>query len=195
MFTSHDHLANGRTVPQDGLGLHLWTLDDAHLTPYFRVCSVLCRGVSFTNIRQHIYSTNVAYCASATFIKLAILFQYLRLFAESATSTSSSQYRVVRRIIFFLITLSSLWGLTFFLLSIFPCQPIYKNWHPYVDGKCFGWGSKNPADFFVMFAAHTASNMFLDILVLLTPIPFLGMLRLAGKSKAGLITLFTLGCM
>jgi hypothetical protein len=46
-----------------------------------------------------------------------------------------------------------------------------------------------------MFATHAASNTFLDIMVLVTPIPFLGMLRLVGKSKAGLITLFTLGCM
>jgi hypothetical protein len=33
----------------------------------------------------------------------------------------------------------------------------------------------------------------LDMLVLLTPLPFLSMLRIAGKSKKGLITLFSLG--
>ncbi|KAF2998509.1 hypothetical protein E8E13_004036 [Curvularia kusanoi] len=35
--------------------------------------------------------------------------------------------------------------------------------------------------------------MFLDIVVLLLPLPFLGMLRLAGKSRVGLITLFAMG--
>lgn len=86
-----------------------------------------------------------------------------------------------------------MWGTTFFLLALFPCAPIAKNWHPFLDGRCIGWGSKIPKDFYAMFAAHNASNMFLDIMVLLTPLPFLRTLRLAGKSKAGLITLFTLG--
>jgi hypothetical protein len=35
----------------------------------------------------------------------------------------------------------------------------------------------------------------LDLMVLMVPVPFLSMLRIAGKSKAGLITLFTLGGM
>jgi len=67
-------------MPKDGLGLHFWTLDYVHLNSYFK----------------HIYSTNVVYCASSTFIKLAILFQYLRLFSESASSTTSTQYRIAR---------------------------------------------------------------------------------------------------
>lgn len=44
-----------------------------------------------------------------------------------------------------------------------------------------------------MWAAHAATNMFLDVVVLLLPLPFLRMLRLAGKSKVGLITLFAMG--
>lgn len=45
-----------------------------------------------------------------------------------------------------------------------------------------------------MFLGHSVSNLILDLFVLALPVPFLQMLRLAGKSKAGLITLFTLGC-
>jgi hypothetical protein len=147
------------------------------------------------NMGQHIYVTNAAYCISATFIKLAILFQFLRLFAESAASTSTAQYRLARRVTIGLITISSLWGFAFSMLALFPCQPISKEWHPQKPGKCIGWGSKDPDMFFPMFAGHSASNMVLDMLVLLLPIPFLGMLRLAGKSRAGLITLFSLGLM
>jgi hypothetical protein len=137
----------------------------------------------------------MAYCASATFIKLAILFQYLRLFAETAQSTSSVQYILARRVTFALITVSSLWGLSFFLLAIFPCNPIAKDWKTSLPGTCIGWGSKNPDEFFRMFLGHSASNMVLDLMVLMVPVPFLSMLRIAGKSKAGLITLFTLGGM
>jgi hypothetical protein len=139
--------------------------------------------------------TNSSYCASATFIKLAILFQYLRLFAETASSTSTAQYRLARRVTILLIVVSSLWGLAFFVLAIFPCNPIDKDWFPQKGGKCIGWGSKDPDEFFSMFAGHSASNMVLDLFVLVTPIPFLGMLRIAGKSRAGLITLFSLGIM
>jgi hypothetical protein len=137
----------------------------------------------------------MSYCASATFIKLAILFQDLRLFAETATTTSSAQYRLARRITFLLITLSSLWGIAFFVLAVFPCNPIAKDWNTSLPGTCIGWGSKNPNHFFAMFAGHSASNMVLDLLVLLLPLPFLGILRIGGKSKAGLITLFSLGIM
>lgn len=137
----------------------------------------------------------MSYCASATFIKLAILFQYLRLFAETANTTTSAQYRLAVRTTWVLIVLSSMWGLAFFLLAVFPCTPIDKDWNTSLEGTCIGWGSKVPDEFFAMFVGHSASNMVLDLMVLLTPLPFLSMLRIAGKSKAGLITLFTLGIM
>jgi hypothetical protein len=142
---------------------------------------------------QHVYSSNVCYTASATFIKLAILFQYLRLFDEAATSTYTRQYRVARRVTIALIILVSVWGLIFFNLAVFSCNPISKNWNTSLKGTCFGWGSKHPNAFFSLFVSHSASNMSLDILVLLLPLPFLSMLRLAGKSKAGLILFFTVG--
>ncbi|OAK96931.1 hypothetical protein IQ06DRAFT_48439 [Phaeosphaeriaceae sp. SRC1lsM3a] len=164
-------------MPGDGLGLHLWTLGAGKLSEYFK----------------HIYITNMSYCASATFIKLAILFQYLRLFAETANTTTSAQYRLAVRTTWVLIVLSSMWGLAFFLLAVFPCTPIDKDWNTSLEGTCIGWGSKVPDEFFAMFVGHSASNMVLDLMVLLTPLPFLSMLRIAGKSKAGLITLFTLG--
>jgi hypothetical protein len=84
--------------------------------------------------------------------------------------------------------------LTFFLLALFSCNPIAKNWNPYLQGRCIGWGTKEPNEFFAMFLGHALSNAVLDALVLLLPVPFLTMLRLAGKSRAGLFTLFALGC-
>jgi hypothetical protein len=68
-----------------------------------------------------------------------------------------------------------------------------KNWDFRLPGKCIGWGSKDPEEFFGMFMGHAVSNCALDILVLVLPVPFLTMLRLAGKSKKALISLFALG--
>jgi hypothetical protein len=93
-----------------------------------------------------------------------------------------------------MIAICSLWGLTFFFLALFSCNPVAKNWNSTLQGTCIGWGSKDPQDFFHMFLGHAVSNCLLDILVLLVPIPFVTTLRIAGKSRVGLVSLFSLGC-
>jgi hypothetical protein len=62
-------------------------------------------------------------------------------------------------------------------------------------GTCIAWGTKNPDEFFWLWAFHSSLNMTLDIIVYLLPIPFLSMLRLEGKSKYGIIMLFAMGGM
>lgn len=181
-------------MPYDGLGLHFYTLSHADKEAYFKVGNIsFDPNPRWLTLQQHVWSSNTAYCASTTFIKLAILFQYMRLFAETTTSTSSSQYRLARKCIWALIVISAMWGTAFFLLALFSCQPIAKNWNSTLTGKCIGWGTKDPNKFFGMWVAHAATNMFLDVVVLLLPLPFLGMLRLAGKSRVGLIALFSMG--
>lgn len=164
-------------MPNDGLGLHLWTLDEVHRTSYFK----------------HIFATNIAYCTSSTLIKLSILYQYLRLFSETAASTFDVRYLVARRLTWSLIVICGIWGMIFSGLAAFSCTPIVKNWDWQTPGRCIGWGSKIPSHFFAMFLGHSISNSVLDFLVLLLPLPFLNILRLGGKSKAGLICLYTLG--
>lgn len=88
-----------------------------------------------------------------------------------------------------------MWGIAFVSLAVFSCNPIAKNWRPELAGRCIGWGTKEPDIFFKMYVGHSVSNSALDVLVLLLPVPFFSMMRLAGKSRAGLITLYTLGCL
>jgi hypothetical protein len=95
----------------------------------------------------------------------------------------------------FLIYLVAAWGLTFTLLALFPCRPVSKYWNFLEPGTCIAWGTKDPSKFFWMWAVHSSSNMLLDLLVFLLPIPFLSMLRLESKSKLGIITLFGVGGM
>lgn len=139
------------------------------------------------------WSTNIAYCTSTALIKLAILFQYMRLFAETTIAPTSPQYRLARKCLWIAIVVISMWGLAFFFLSVFPCHPIAKNWNPFLKGHCVGWGTKDPHKFYSMWIAQNATNMFLDLVVLLLPLPFLGTLRLACKSKTGLSALFAMG--
>lgn len=156
-------------MPFDGMGKHWWTLSDANRKSYFK----------------HIWATNTTYCASATFIKLAILFQYLRLYG--------GDHCTARIVTWTTIIVSSVWGIIFFFLALFACTPVQKNWNISMNGKCFGWGTKDPEQFFPMWAAHAASNMFLDLVVFVIPMVFLRQLAISTKSRKGLITLFCLG--
>lgn len=62
-----------------------------------------------------------------------------------------------------------------------------------LPGTCVAWGSKDPKVFFATFAAHAATNMLFDILVFMLPTPFLRDLRMQGKTRLGLVALFTVG--
>ncbi|KAF2279130.1 uncharacterized protein EI97DRAFT_456523 [Westerdykella ornata] len=157
-------------MPDYGLGKHFWTLTVAHRMEYFK----------------HIWSTNAAYTASTTCIKLALLLQYLRLFDISSRKLPTTLTRAM-------IILISLWGATFFLLALFSCRPIAKNWNWMLPGTCVAWGSKDANVFFACWAAHAASNMMFDILVFALPTPFLRDLRMQGKTRVGLVALFSLG--
>ena len=144
---------------------------------------------------QHVYLTNASYVSSAALIKLSILFQFLRLFSESSSSISAQTCRNARRTIWALIVIVGLWGFIFMMLAWFSCHPVQKWWQPYLPGKCIGWGTKNPDQFFSMFVGHASSNMALDLIVLAVPLPFLRAIQLGVKSKAGFISLYSLGCM
>lgn len=160
---------NDIIVPNYGMGRHFWTLSEEDVVEYFK----------------HIWSTNLTYCASTTFIKLAILVQYLRLF--------DMQSKTARSLTWAMIVIVSLWGTIFFFLALFACKPIAKNWLWDLPGTCIAWGSKNPDALFATWAAHAASNMSLDFFILILPIPFLKRLRIQGRTRLGLIALFTMG--
>lgn len=134
-----------------------------------------------------IWATNITYSTSTTFIKVAILLQYLRLF--------DSYHPVARKLTWGVLIFAAMWGFTFTLLALFSCRPIAKNWNTKLPGTCVAWGSKNPDVFFASWIAHASSNMLLDILVLVLPIPFVHQLRFTGKTRIGLIALFTMGGM
>ncbi|KAF2635614.1 hypothetical protein P280DRAFT_411315 [Massarina eburnea CBS 473.64] len=156
-------------MPHDGLGTHFYLLGTQGRMDYFR----------------HVWATNITYAISAPCIKIAILIQYIRLFGN--------QHLVARKLAIGLLSFIAVWGVTFSLLAIFSCNPVEKNWNFDVEGTCIGWGSKVPTEFFAMFVGHSASNTFLDILTLLLPVPFFKHVRMTGKGKAGLLTLFSMG--
>ena len=139
---------------------------------------------------KYVFASNLSYAISTTLIKLAILLQYLRLF--------DMRNITARRLTVGMISFVAVWGLTFTLLILLSCVPVQKNWDVTRPGKCVAFGVKGKAngnELYSSFAAHAGSNMLLDILILVLPIPFLRSLRMGGKTKIGIIALFVMGTM
>ncbi|KAF2503359.1 hypothetical protein BU16DRAFT_521943, partial [Lophium mytilinum] len=157
--------------PGAGLGQHMNTLSEKQLSDYF----------------YYVFGANSCYIVSATLIKLSILLQYLRLFEESSNKWA-------RRSCFIMLGVVSCWGIAFFFTQLCGCTPIKANWDLDIKGaRCVMFGSKEPKELFAAFAGHAASNMLLDILILLLPVPFLSTIRLEGKRKKGIISLLVIG--
>ncbi|KAF2086976.1 hypothetical protein K490DRAFT_66288 [Saccharata proteae CBS 121410] len=163
-----------------GLGLHLFTIFEYTKSPPdqdFYAFAIYCKLL---------FLANVSYACSTTLIKLSILFQFRRLFDRR-------NHPVVNISCLVLICITIVWGLFFALVTIFGCHPIHKEWDVLVDGNCILFGSKVAAKFYPAYAAHTASNMCLDILILAIPIPSLATLKLRKRQKSGLIGVFSIG--
>jgi hypothetical protein len=106
---------------------------------------------------------NAAYIMTTLFVKLSLLFQYLRLLREG--------YR--RTITLILLTIVSLWGLAFTFMAWFPCFPVSGFWN-------------------TLFA-FSGSNMILDIAIFLLPLTEYFKPDLRRKQVLAMTGLFALG--
>jgi hypothetical protein len=133
---------------------------------------------------QLFYVGNGCYLLSTTFIKLSLLFQYLRIFEDGKH----------RRICIYAIVVVSLWGLTYTVLAWVPCVPVHGFWDIYMTDKyCFGYGSQNASQFVAMFETHAALNMAFDLLVFVLPIPLYFKPNTMRQQRLSLLVLFFIG--
>ncbi|KAL1844450.1 hypothetical protein VTK73DRAFT_2528 [Phialemonium thermophilum] len=79
------------------------------------------------------YVLNINLNLAATFIKLSLLFQFLRIFDRGTWPYRASVVGIV---------LVSLWGITFIVLSLFPCTVVSDAWNILArDARCWGYAS------------------------------------------------------
>lgn len=128
-----------------------------------------------------------------TLIKLSLLTQYLRMLDERP----DIPHLKLRNAIRLLIAVVALWGLAWSIVAWVPCWPIQADWD-FTDSSAtrWGYGTRNAAVFVGTFYAHAASNMVLDVAVLLVPCLSRGIWDAVAsnrKSRAGLLALFALG--
>lgn len=140
-----------------------------------------------SNAQQLFYICNGSYVTATTFIKLSLLFQYLRIF-ERGTA--------IRRLCIILIVIISLWGLAYAFMAWVPCFPVPDMWEKLsTNTKCYSFGSKKPGDLVVSFESHTAANMIFDVIVLAIPIPLYFEKNTTHKTKMGLMAILFMGCL
>jgi hypothetical protein len=156
------------------------------------------------------YIGNASYISSTAFMKLALLFQFLRVFKNDDNDPKTADLTgrtFLRRTCQMLIVIVAVWGATFSFLAWVPCLPVTTYWdavtNPSHPGTCYGFGISTDRSSFI---AHTAINMGLDICVLAIPVPlYLGNTlsgavapsgsRLSLRTHAGVIVLLLLGAL
>lgn len=129
---------------------------------------------------------NAAYTSSTTFIKLALLFQYLRVYERGT---------VMHRICIIVAIFTALWGAAYSFMAWVPCFPVSAFWDITAEGRCYGFGSRVAADLVATFEGHTAVNMALDLIILIIPIPLFWKAGTSFAQRMRLLALLTMGCM
>ena len=121
---------------------------------------------------------------ATTFIKLALLFQYLRLFER----------RILRLVTITMIVITSLWGLAYSFIAWFPAFPVTAYWDwSITDAVRYGFGSHEPGTFAGTYIGHVASNVVLNLIVLAIPIPVYFDPEVGRRGRFGLLALFVIG--
>lgn len=127
------------------------------------------------------------YPAAVTFIKLALLFQYLRVFEVG------SRTRVFCK---FMIALTTVWGLAFIALRWVPCYPVAAYWDLSIQGaRCWGYNARDPHSFMRLFVGQATSTAFLDLIVFAIPIQLCFRPDTPRNTKLCLLGLLVLGSM
>ncbi|KAK6223000.1 hypothetical protein QIS74_03845 [Colletotrichum tabaci] len=151
-----------------GMGKHIYYLSADQVQNYLRT----------------FYVANASYVLSTAFIKISLLFQYLRIFDQPSFS---------RRLCIFTIIFTSLWSLTYSFLGWVPCLPVRAYWDWSVPATRWAYGSLTPEIFSATYESHSAVNVALDLLVLAIPIPIYFRTNVPFKSKLGLLALLAIG--
>ena len=107
--------------------------------------------------------------------KASVLLLYFRIFVQK-------RFRQCVQVMLGLVTA---WTITFFLTNLFACRPVTALVEPFYGNKC--------VDTISMWYAGSVSDIILDLLILLMPIPVVWQLHLPTKQKIGVLAMFFLG--
>lgn len=132
------------------------------------------------------YMFNGCLNLAATFIKLSLLCQYLRIFEKGSWPYKASLATIVA---------VTLWGLAYSILAFVPCWPVSDFWYSPTGAKCWGYGAWSTGELVGTFYSHTAMNMVLDIIILAIPSHLYFKTDMTFKMRMGLLALLLMGAL
>ncbi|KAG9256275.1 uncharacterized protein F5Z01DRAFT_503237 [Emericellopsis atlantica] len=127
------------------------------------------------NFLQSLYSTIIAYTVTHFSVKFSILFQCRRIF----------KVQTAQRLFLGLILYLAAYGLFCFSSTVITCWPIAKYWNDSIAGGCI--------DRMTLHYVFAGINIFNDIVLLVSPMPFLSGIQIARRAKYVLIGVFACG--
>ncbi|KAF7864459.1 hypothetical protein EAF04_006593 [Stromatinia cepivora] len=111
-----------------------------------------------------------------TLAKFSVLCLYARIFNINAT---------FRLALWVTGAINLAWTFFVMISGIFQCNPVEKAWKPLIPGHCI--------DFYAWYITIAATSFFVDLIVLILPMPLLFKLRLRLPRKILVTLLFLLG--
>ncbi|KAH8161276.1 hypothetical protein CIB48_g6979 [Xylaria polymorpha] len=124
------------------------------------------------------YTGEVAGAAGLCFIKLSVLFFFRRIFRVRA-------FIIVNNIV---ISLTAIWGISFVFVIAFQCSPPSTFW----ESLEIEYGNRCTTDL-PAYLAFTFTDLALDVIIFVLPLPHLWLLRLPMRQKLGVALIFLLG--
>ena len=137
---------------------------------------VWASGVQRERGSKILFALELVYITGITLIRISVVLFYHRIFGRE---------RHFRIALWHTGGMLIAWFLAINALSIFQCSPVQKQWENSVPGHCLS--------FYGTFIGVTASNVFIDLFLLILPVPMLWKLQIKKRQKIALTANFLLG--
>ncbi|OLN96201.1 hypothetical protein CCHL11_03260 [Colletotrichum chlorophyti] len=142
-----------------GLGSHSWVPPPEDYVPYMK---------SF-------YSSIIVYNIATCLVKISILLQYRRIFANDR----------MQKLTLLCLFILSTYTVTLSVLLPLMCYPVAAFWDSTVEGQCL--------DYLTIWYAMAGINLVADVVIFSLPIPVINSLQLPRRQKRMLLLVFGLG--
>lgn len=121
-------------------------------------------------------ASEFTYDTSITLIRMSVILFYYRIFGKN---------RPFKISLWITAGILVAWWIAIDILAIFQCNPVARQWDHSIPGHCYS--------LYGTFLGVTVPNVFIDVLLLVLPLPMLWKLQISLRKKFALIANFMLG--
>ncbi|KAF2635349.1 hypothetical protein P280DRAFT_484724 [Massarina eburnea CBS 473.64] len=138
-----------------------------------------CTPTEISTVLKYVWGSQISYFPTSGFTKLCFLFFFLRIFPSQST----------HRTIYVFIVITVLYTLGFTITVIFAAKPISTYWT--------SWDGEHPSIYSinqnVFYLTAAGVNIAIDFAIVIIPIPQLLKLKLTGRKRVFLMSIFSVG--